>query len=1027
MTISMKTFRCWTAESVRQTVFSDIGAMPTDTDAVFMAAHTPMVLEHLRGSEIRDGDTGERRVLNALLATMGDNSRNTLIAITGASGAGKSHVVRWVHANLDREDDRYHVLYVPRAVQTIRQLLKRIVEGLPGGGGTELMERVDAAVGKTTPGELRDRLLAEIRLVLTWTLEPAPARPGEDKHEAQAREMRTSLLGLADEQGKRRNGLADLLELPPVNQALLRPGGLLDRFTGSVYEETSSRDDQQEGFTRDDLPLREARMRRALADNRELRDLWNVIELAPDSAMQLLNEALAQAAPRALGFRGHNGETLASLFHRSRQILRSENKELVLLFEDLVQFGLIDGELYDQFTIQPGDDMAPLRVVFAVTNGAFDRLHETVTTRITHRFAVTPNATTDREQFIGRYLNLVRVGRPDVEKAWAEADRDGSWMRNACDTLEDGNPCRFRDKCHAGFGAVDIAGLGRVGLYPYNDVALTRALKGQGESPTPREVLDVCVTQELIEADARIEDGTYPHEGVRERFDFTVQRAKEMVLRGRSGEQAERLYRALVLWGDERELPPAVAEAFSIQPTSGSVISAPALAQPGRQGGTPKAEAPTASPAVNPLLPLYQWQNGEELPGRDADQYRSILYKLVSERLDLDQDLFHTAGNGTGGTLLKKLFRSYSFVIEDSRGRIPSGTNVRFDLTRDPEDVRAMIAAKWFDDHSRWNAQDADWVPEDYDLVDLMLTLEDRLDRWAAEVRRRFLEQVGEREVVRAAIGLRAVALLALGTIPDRLKSTNSVLTGKPKVGDALPGWAEVDRTARDVLNAVSAADLIANFAAVRQGDTGGPKLIDAIGLKFDLRTVVKRPVEYLRGLESSAAEGNADVANWAKKLANAVEKAASARSPELTEAVDYISTELHGYAPKDVADSAREVARAARDHGLFRPGDGFESFMEAATVVEQIPSSLPRRWPEDDDRSPADQVLAAQGWASAAINGAKALTQLKNNMEATRAECARNDATAEDLEARIRAVRTALGDIRGHLDELRTPEGGLD
>jgi hypothetical protein len=992
-----------------------------------MAAHTPMELEHRRGHEIRDADSGEGQVLNALLETIGDKARNTLIAVTGSSGAGKSHVVRWVHANLDHANAGYHILYVPRAVQTIRQLLKRIVEGLPGGGGVELMERVDAAVGSTTPAELQDRLLEAIGLALTWTLEPIPARDGEDASQAEEREMRNSLLGIPDEQGKRRNGLADLLDLPQVNRTLLRSGGLLERFTDSVYRETSSRGDQQEGFTEKDLPLREPGMRRALRDNRELLDLWNVITQNPKPALRLLNEALAQAAPRTLGFHAHHGETLDSLFRRSRQLLRAANKELVLLFEDLVQFGLIDGELYDQFTTQPGDDMAPLRVVFAVTDGPYDELGETVKTRITHRFAVNSASTVDQNAFVARYLNLVRVGRTDAEKAWAEAAVDGGeWLRNACDTREDGNPCRFRDRCHAGFGTVDVPHLGQVGLYPYNEVALKRALKGRGDNPTPRDVLDVCVIEELVEADTHISDGTYPHARVRERFDFTVQHAKDVVLDGRTGEQAERLYRAQVLWGDETNLSPVVAEAFSIQLPKKDTIPSRSKPKPEQPRPEAKPKQPDNARHVNPLSPVYQWQNGTELPGSDADEYRSILHKMVSQRLDLDQDLFHTAGDGTGGTLLKSLFPGNSFVIEGAaRGRKPAETKIRLDLTRSPEDVRVLIAAKWFADHGDWNGRDAKWKPEGYEPLELMLTLEHRLDQWAEQVRQRFLREARGRDVARAAIGLRAVALLALGTPPDKLKTLNDVLGSRPKSGAVVPGWEEVDKVARDVLGSVSAVDLIANFAAVRQGDTGGPQLVDAVGLRLDLKAVMERPFEYLHRIGDEVSEASTNVVNWARKLAAAVDKAATNQLPQLVEASAYLAAELGDHAPKAVAQATRNVGKHAVDSGLFRPAKAVEAFHDAADVVERLPSSIPLAWRSDDDRSAADQALAAQGWAGLAIRGAQALAVLKDSMEATRAECARNDQTSDDLEARTQAVRMTLSSIRRALEELSTVEDG--
>ncbi|GAA0251948.1 hypothetical protein GCM10010492_60520 [Saccharothrix mutabilis subsp. mutabilis] len=1027
MTSTMKGFRCWSARSVRETVFSDIGQLPSESDALFLAAHTPMAIQHREGPEVGDAGSGEQHVLSALMASFGDPWRNSLIAVTGDSGAGKSHVVRWVHANLPKDDNRFHVLYVPRAVQTIRQLLKRIIEGLPGEGGAEIMERVDAAVGGTSPNQLRDRLLEEMRHVLTWVLEPSLPAPGESQEDADRREARTMLLGTADSEGKRRNGLADLLNVTLVNASLLRSGGLLDRFVASVYEETSRRNEQQDGFTEDDLPFQVPGVVRALSADAELLDLWRVAKAQRQAVLRLLDEALRAAAPRTLGFRANNGETLDSLFRRSRQLLHQQGKELVLLFEDLVQFGLIDGELYDQFTTQPGEDLAPLRVVFAVTGSPFSQLRETVRTRITHWFTVNPTATVDRREFVARYLNLVRVGRADVEASWVGAvDDRRDWLRNACDTREEGSPCRFRDECHAAFGTVDVPELGAVGLYPYNEVALRRGLAKRGTNATPRSILDVCVREQLIEADAHIAEGDYPHERLRERFDFTVRRSKEVVVGRTGGEQAERLYRALVLWADEGELAPTVAEAFSLQPTrqKGTVVSTPVAKstdQPAERGAKVVEDL-----QPSPLNPLFQWQNStEEMPAAEADEYRMNLRRMVLSRLNLDLDLFHTAGDGAGARLLEGLLPRHAFVIEDARGRKPAAAGIRFDLTREPADVRVLIAAKWFWDHGTWDPGAGKWPwPDGYEPFDLMLVLEHRLDQWAAEVRRRFIEAVANRDVARAALGVRAVCLLALGTPPNRLSAVNDVLSATPMKAEPLDSWSGVDSAARDVLGTVSPIELIAQFAAVRQGETGSPQLIDAVGLELDLKAILDRPVEYLRRVEKEMATAGSDVAAGAKKLAAAVDKAAAGQLSQLVEAMTYLDTVLDGHHPKEVAKVARETGELAVEHGLFRPADAVSAFREATDLVERMPSGLPLGWRGDDGVPAADQVLAAQAWAAAAIRGASAMARIKNILDATRAECARNDGTAEDLQARTAAVRSALSSIRKHIDVLR-PAGG--
>ncbi|NJC70848.1 hypothetical protein HC031_14140 [Planosporangium thailandense] len=1023
MTSTMKGFRCWNAGSVRQTVYSDIGALPSDADAVFLAAHTPVTLAHPRGEELPGATSGERQVLDALLASVGDVDRNTIVAVTGGSGTGKSHIVRWVNAHLDASDARFHVLYVPRAVQSIRELLRRLVVGLPDGGGKELLTRIDAAIGNTNPAELQDRLLEEMRLALTWTLEPQMATDDESAAERAVREERNSLLGEPDEQGKRRDGLADLLALPEVNRALLRPEGRLYRLVQSLYSETSRRDEQQEAFTPADLPLRQPGLRRALAGKSGLIELWDIICHDPRPALDLLDEALRSALPRTLGLRAHNGETLDLLFRRSRQTLRDQGKELVLLFEDLAQFGLIDGELYDQFTIQPGSDLAPLRVLFAVTDGPYDKLPLTVQTRISHRFIVNSSALQDREAFVARYLNLVRVGRAEVETRWSQAqDSDtGDWVRNACDTREDGLPCQFRDECHKYFGAVEVAGLGRVGLYPYNGLALRRALDARGPSVTPRDALDVCVSEVLIEADAHIGRGTYPHERVRERFDFKVQRAKDVVLGGRTGEQAERLYRALVVWGDETELAPVIAEAFSLEVGVSRSQGTPALSKSGPQT-EPRAATKTSSPS--PLPPLFQWRNDDHLADDQVDFYRACLLRLVNSRLDLDQDLFHTA-NGEGAEILTRLFNRMSFDFPtDARGRRPGAGTVTFPIQRNDDDVRVLVAARWFDEHGHWDPERGTWPwPDGHDPVDLMLALECRLEQWANEVRVAFLSKVAGRDLARTVVGTRAVALIASGMPPHDVSDLDRVLSSPTSTSSATPAWASAWRAAAEALRKVSAVGWVGQFAAVRQGDRGGPQLIDAAELTAGLQTVLRSPVAHLRRVVEEFNDSAPVVASAARDLLSAVEQDAPSLLRDVTSAVETLAEGLEHAEPRAVAKAAREVGRRARDSGLFRPADGWNDFAEALDTLEALPAGLPLDWRRNEQESEAAEALAVEHWAGSAIAGALALQVVRNSMAATRQECVRSNSVAGDVDQRRREVRKKLKQVEEHLQALGTSE----
>ena len=508
------------------------------------------------------------------------------------------------------------------------------------------------------------------------------------------------------------------------------------------------------------------------------------------------------ALPKAVGLRVAGGDTLDSLFRASRKALRARGQELVLVFEDLAQFGLVDGELYDQFVTPPGGELAPLRVIFAITDGPYQNMERTVRTRIEHEFYVGGSALAQPSEFVGRYLNLVRVGRDETQRLWEpDVDRraDSNWMSNACDTRENGLACRFRDACHATFGTVSIAGLGDVGLYPYNDEALRRAVAHVGESPTPREVLDDCVSTILAEADVHIGQRSYPHERTRDQFDFKVRMAKDALLAGNPSSDPERAYRALVIWGDESPLPAGIPDAFALDGVASEAAPVTTSPSKGKQLPPSTPVVQEQSKLENKLLSLFQWQNGDELPEDDSNILRSTLCGLTIDRLQLDQWCVHVY-SGRGKEMLDKLFNMTSFAIEGTRGAKAGADSVRFTLTRSAEDMRVIAAARWFRDHGHFDPGQGNWQwPQGYDPGQLMVELETRLDEWAGVVRDRFLDQTGGIRMAQRAIGLRALALSASGQDVATLATTSSVLaapSSRPNMPSA--SWATVDKLQRE-------------------------------------------------------------------------------------------------------------------------------------------------------------------------------------------------------------------------------------
>lgn len=997
---TMAGFRCWSAENVAQTVYSDIGQLSGEADAVFLAAHSPMDLEHRKGKEDANGaNSAEERVLEALTSRIGDVDRNTLVAVTGASGSGKSHVVRWVHAHLPKDDPRFQILYVPRAVQTLRELLRRIIEGLPGVEGTDLMRRVDSAFAGVKPGMLQENLFNQMKLALNWTLEDRAPYDGETSDEAGIREDRNAMLGDKQENGGRTDGLADLLDLPAFKEKLLRADSPLGRLVESYFEQTSWRSGGDSLFTEDDLPLKSPKIITELRGrSTELRDLWTIISSQPRDALVLLEEALRAAVPRALGLRDKGGETLDSLFRASRQALRAQGQELVLIFEDLAQFGLVDGELYDQFVTPPGDDLAPLRVIFAITDGPYGKMERTVRTRVEHEFHVSGSALAHSPDFIGRYLNLARVGREEAQSLWNSAvDRTSSrWMRNACDTREEGSPCRFRDVCHASFGSVNIEGLGDVGLYPYNNNALQRALVRVGDAATPRLVMDRLITTILDEADSRIAAGDYPHDRTKEQFDFKVRMGKDALLEKNPANDPERNYRALVIWGDESPLAPGIREAFSLgdsrdqsKPPERRDLSKP----PESPFEVPKGRESAELDLPNLLAPLFQWQNGDDLPDADADVLRLALYDLTYDRLHLDQYRVHVLSD-PGRTLLHSLFSKNSFTIEGARGRGAGGQSIRFHMERTVDDMRVMAAARWFHDHGHFEPTRAKWQwPEGYDPGELMVELETRLDLWADQVRWRFLQETGGSRLANWAVGLRALALAATGHDVERLGTVSAVLRndGSVPIGPST-AWVAVDQAASATLNRVDASEYVGNFAAVRQGDRGRAQLVDPRGLDDAIHRFLTAPIDALGEVITLCADSTLRAA--ADRLLGVLHAAVLAEDELLRASAETVVNLLEGHTPAEIGAYAFSVADSAKDAGFFRPVAQWEQFRRHIDCLKAASPAAPPVTFEGDVAA----VVRGQHAARETNRVAEALTFIQQCMDLTNQECKRSGGAGGDL-----------------------------
>ncbi|MCH6470686.1 protein DpdH [Sinomonas terrae] len=623
-------FICWTKKNVLQTIATEA---PNPSDSVFVATHAPLDIRRIgaAGREAR----GEQLVTESELMTdfleRPTNNGVLVVPVLGASGAGKSHLVRWVRANAPKKPGR-RIIYLPKGSTSLAGVVEKLLMGLEGAPFDDIRRDVSRLGRDITQESLERRLLDEL-----------------------AESLRTAAWATAQERALvGEQGLYLLLHDPFFRAQLLRDESLIRRRAAhAISGRGNDESDVPLQFTSDDLPSDVLDIgQAAVASQRLFRNIVanDALKLA---AIGLLNRhldvAVMQAANLGVG-------RLHKAFIAIRQALASEGEEIVLLVEDFALVQGIQRDLLDavlETSVREGRTvLAPIRTLLAVTTGYYGSLVDTVRTRIEsstpfrYELRVTlgrgAQQSPETEQrvvdFVGRYLNAARVGQTKLDELRAT---DSRAVANACEG------CPVREPCHAGFGTTATGH----GLYPYNRPAVLRAVRASAlsEEPdafNPRAVLARVVRHVLTEYADDIAHREFPNERFAEDF---PPRRDERVLSPRVSEQAtsasegQRRRVLLEFWGGAPEefgnIAPEIHTAFGIPAVSGAETVRTTPSRPRSSEGPAEREDTAPADGLKEsdrkrLAAIAEW-NGRNavLPADVAREIRRTVRAAVLSRL----------------------------------------------------------------------------------------------------------------------------------------------------------------------------------------------------------------------------------------------------------------------------------------------------------------------------------------------------------------------------------------------------------
>jgi len=632
----------------------------TASDAVLLSVHqkTPLSKRDANHSS-RVSATEDELLDDFLTEHLPEGTK--LLAITGDSGAGKSHMIRWLAAHLERDDraKNMHVIRIPKSAN-LKAVVELILEPLRHDERfAEARKALEEAVASVNPEDGAIHFAANLEVALREEAKVIFGMLRENPGRADARDLKTKL----DHARRLPNYFND--------------AALSDHFKGKVLPKIVERaivgksekeDEKFPQFAVEDLKLPpEIGLGDAAKDVKlYYQTVLNKGENGEGykKAAEVLNSVVDKAIRNLFRLnQAMGGVTLEEIVLQIRTLLMEEGKELVLLIEDFAALSGIQEVLLSvciQEAVRDGKQVrSPMRTALAVTDG-YMASRDTILTRAKREWIVESNLPNDEDvlsrvrQLVGAYLNAARWGEAELIKRFEQSRQDSvssltDWIetyRNESETDEEADLLKAFGK------ASDVP------LFPYNKEAINKLsddhLRSGGKLQfNPRKVIN-HVIRELLMQRNKFQNGSFPAENF-SRHSSKASIANWVASKKLSPQAEGRLSQVIIYWGgnpDEPEqlasLNSGVLEAFGL-PALGNTNFGPKSPVPTPPAPKPKPpeqtdppiephQSPTPSPDQKFIKDwqkrLDDWVNGTELGQIPANQLRTSIVFALNNAVD---------------------------------------------------------------------------------------------------------------------------------------------------------------------------------------------------------------------------------------------------------------------------------------------------------------------------------------------------------------------------------------------------------
>ncbi|SFV65465.1 COG0419: ATPase involved in DNA repair [hydrothermal vent metagenome] len=604
--MSFEKYVCWNPEELSRVIHTEAEATQEN---LFLAIHTDSKIKvSISGSKAKN--ITYQDFLEDFLE--GEHGNNVQTVIEGESGSGKSHLVQWMRFNIPQNEKRI-VITIPKTQNNLYSVLKKLVAHLPNEEQIKYNEKLQ----RTENGLKNDtERINEFLSSLARTIE-------KDISQGINKEEEEYLIPL----------LPKLFDDPYFRDKFFNNHEIINNIISLIFSNSAinRNSENRQEFKQQHLPLNAREATNASQSTQEVLDVLQEEDLLKIS-LELINRNLDKAITRTLSF---SPDDLIELMSDIRSYFYKQNQELILLIEDFAQLQGVDTALLQVLTVEGSGELCQIRWAMAVTTGYFEKLEDTVRTRMT--FKVNMDAPKDSDRYIlklgSKYLNAIRLGNKNIE-SWYESYRNNPIkITNYCDS------CEHKKVCHNTFGAID-----NIGLYPFNKTALLQMAKKadtqKREIFRPRifinKVLKRNLNKEMVQV---LKNGQYPPKDLLDDFKVKNWESEELLKSKQlDSKNHDRRHTLMEIWADSDKivnLKEDLHKAFSL-PLLNNIPEENPKELVVDEDSKPIDSQYNHKKEDDNIINLDNWGSGESLKHSTASKLRPLIYNSIVNHINWD-------------------------------------------------------------------------------------------------------------------------------------------------------------------------------------------------------------------------------------------------------------------------------------------------------------------------------------------------------------------------------------------------------